>query len=76
MSEQTPDWDGAEVEMVVTARFKYKVNAESYGGVKTLEEALAIDMANFSEDPVGLLGLEIEYGDNEIEFSATLGKAE
>ena len=73
-NSEKPDWDGTEVEVSITATFRYKLNAGednlAYGpGVETLEQAMAIDMANFKADPAGTLALESLY--NEIDYMAS-----
>ena len=65
----TPEWHGTEVEVTVTGKMRYKVDASTYGGVGTLEEALAIDLVNAEQDPVGTLAAEVEFSDGNVEWS-------
>lgn len=68
MSESTKpkDWDGTEVELTVTAKIKYKVQAKDYGDAETLEQAVAIDMVNLHEDPIGILAMEMQLNPNGV----------
>jgi hypothetical protein len=65
----TPEWDGTEVEVTVTGKMRYKVDALTYGSVGTLEEALAIDLHNAQQDPVGTLNAEVHSSDGNVEWS-------
>lgn len=62
MADNSPEWDGTEVEFTITAKFKYKVEAEGYGDANTLERAMEIDLTNADADPVGVLALESDFG--------------
>lgn len=65
------DWDQTEVELTVTAKFRYKVDEENYGPAKTLEEAVAIDITNVHDDPIGMLMLEEQMEGSGIKWNVS-----
>lgn len=72
MPSEKREWDGTEIEVSLTATFRYKVVAESYGDAQTLEQAVAIDMYNIQNDPVGVMSMELSNTD--VDFMASWRK--
>jgi hypothetical protein len=66
------DWDGTEVELSVTFHIRYRVEASDYEGCETLAQAMAIDVHNGHDNPMGtvLLGDDAE-ADVEVNWRKT-----
>lgn len=63
-------FDGQEVEVVVTATFRYKLKQSDYLTAKNLAEAMNIDETNFFEgNPLSILALEDIVRGDSIEWS-------